>query len=166
MSKKILVADDSATIQKVVSITLANESCELVEALDSQSMFDKLAEDKYALVLLDFNLSEDMSGYDLAKTIKERSPETNIIAMLGTFDSVEEEKLQDVGINDVVVKPFESNKFIQSCRSLMADFEGGVDSPVAIDDVSNLPVEEFPSSDEEDSEDLAEGWVAKTPEIA
>lgn len=166
MSKKILVADDSATIQKVVSITLANESCELVEALDSQSMLDKLANDKYALVLLDFNLSEDVSGYDLAETIKETSPGTNIIAMLGTFDSVEEDRLEEVGINDVVVKPFESNKFIQSCRTLMANFDEGGDSSVSIDDVSNLPVEEFPSQSEEESEDLAEGWVAKTPEIA
>lgn len=170
MSKKILVADDSATIQKVVSITLANEPCELVEVLDSDTLFKKLEEDKFALVLLDFNLSEQSNGYDLAKIIKEKSPASKIIAMLGTFDSVENDMLEAAGIDDVVVKPFESNKFIQSCRHLLAASSNEVDIPTpAIDTVSNLPVEEFSSSsmeemDEED-DDLANGWIAKTPDM-
>lgn len=171
MSQKILVADDSATIQKVVSITLANEKCELVEVLDSDTMFQNIEEEYYSIVLLDFNLSETMTGYELSKKIKNLSPNTYIIGMLGTFDTVDNTLLDESGVEEVVVKPFESTKFIQSCRRLLELTANTREESLpqsTFDDVANVEVEEFSSENSDydtQEEDLAEGWVTKSPDI-
>ena len=57
MTAKILVADDSVTIQKVVKITLANDPYELEECTSEEDLFVKIKENSYDLILLDFNLS-------------------------------------------------------------------------------------------------------------
>ena len=124
MSEKILVADDSSTIQKVIQITLASHSCTLVQCLNESDLFKKIKEDTFGLILLDFNLSEDKSGYDLAKHITAAAPDTPIMVMLGTFDSIDEQQFTESGIKDRVIKPFESSQFIQKCISLLESGPG------------------------------------------
>ena len=119
MNEKILVADDSSTIQKVIQITLASMSYTLTQCLDEADLLKKIKKDSFSLILLDFNLSENKSGYELAKEIAKIAPNTPIMIMLGTFDSIDEHQLTDSGIKDRVIKPFESSKFIQKCTSLL-----------------------------------------------
>ncbi len=57
MTKKILVADDSPTIQKVISITLSEEPFEIDECLNTKDLFEYIDEEDYSLLLLDINLS-------------------------------------------------------------------------------------------------------------
>ena len=45
MTSKILVADDSLTIQKVIRITLANFSYEITECLSEESLWEKIEKD-------------------------------------------------------------------------------------------------------------------------
>lgn len=116
MSSKILVADDSLTIQKVISITLANTGFNLEESHKEEDLLRKIEKSEYDLILLDFNLSENKSGYELAKIIHERRPQSAILVMLGTFDTVDENKFSQLGIFDKIIKPFESAKFVKKCR--------------------------------------------------
>lgn len=120
MSEKILVADDSPTIQKVVGITLANTDFELSPAHSVEELFNFLESDSFDLILLDFNLSEEKDGYELSKEIREKAGTAKIIVMLGTFDSVDEGKLTEVGVSEKVIKPFESTKFIQKINDTLA----------------------------------------------
>jgi CheY-like chemotaxis protein len=162
MASKILVADDSITIQKVISITLANESVELVEAKSEDELFEKIANEKFSLVLLDFNLSESKSGYELAKHIKSSSPETRILAMLGTFDTAENDKVEEAGIDELVVKPFESSKFISKCRELASMSPVGDDfSPEQDTNLEEINVD----SSGDSSLGEADGWVTNSPDI-
>ena len=119
MSEKILVADDSTTIQKVIQITLAKMPYQLVECLDETTLDAKIKQEKYDLVLLDFTFSQNKTGYDLARELKTHAPNTPVMIMMGTFDTVDNKKIADSGIQDWVVKPFESSKFIQKCVSLI-----------------------------------------------
>ncbi|MBT3236049.1 MAG: response regulator [Bdellovibrionales bacterium] len=116
MKSKVLVADDSPTIQKVIDITLANEPCELDQALSVEQLFEQLDANHYNLVLLDFCLSEEMNGFDLAQKIFQESPGSLVVMMFGTFDSYEQSELDDIGIFDKIVKPFDGKKFIKLCR--------------------------------------------------
>ena len=50
------------------------------------------------------------------------------MALLGTFDEVDESKIKEVGIIDKIVKPFESSKFIKMCRNLLKDIQDSDDS--------------------------------------
>ncbi|MBY0414902.1 MAG: response regulator [Bdellovibrionales bacterium] len=119
MASRILVADDSLTIQKVIGITLANSGYELVECVNEEDLFKKIQSSHFDLILLDFNLSDSKSGYDLSKQINANIPSAAIIVMLGTFDSIDESQFAGCGILDKIVKPFESSKFIKKCRDVL-----------------------------------------------
>lgn len=119
MTSKILIADDSLTIQKVINITLANSGYELFECLNEEDLLKKIESNDFDLILLDFNLSDTKSGYELSKLIHSKLPEAKIMVMLGTFDTVDESQFTGNGIADKIVKPFESSKFIKRCKDLL-----------------------------------------------
>lgn len=118
MGVKILLADDSPTILKVVKIILAKEPFEVVECARDSELLDKLSKHRPQMVFLDFNFSETRTGYDLCRDIKAHHPDCKILMMYATFDTVEEGALRDSGADQHVVKPFDSNRFIFQVRGL------------------------------------------------
>lgn len=148
MTKRIIVADDSQTIQKVIKISFASKGYELIPCLSEAELFKNLSSDS-DLILLDFSLSESKSGYDLAKMIREKS-KSPILALLGTFDSVDEGAFLASGFSDKIVKPFETEKFLKKCESL---FES------SFEDVDKLI-----NQGSEESEDYS-GWDIQSPDI-
>jgi len=123
MSIKIIVADDSPTIQKVVDITLTNSSYNLIEAISLDKLTELISTEKPHLVLLDFSLDRDVNGYQISKAIKDESPLTKIIMMFGTFDEFSLENLKTFGVEGHVVKPFESKSLTSLCDKVLNDDE-------------------------------------------
>jgi DNA-binding response OmpR family regulator len=125
MNYKVLLADDSSTIQKVIKITLANEPFDLIDCKNESELFAKLDSEKPTLVLLDFTLSEGKTGYELTKQILSKKPQTSVLMLFGTFDTVDEVALKNCGAKAKIIKPFDSTKFINLCRSLISEVEQG-----------------------------------------
>jgi CheY-like chemotaxis protein len=119
MNHKVLLADDSLTIQKVIKITLANQPYDIVDCSSDDELFSKLSEVKPELVFLDFNLSEKYTGYELTSKIKAAVPSAHVLLLLGTFDTVDDAAMEKCGAADKIVKPFDSNKFIAICKRLL-----------------------------------------------
>lgn len=122
MNHKVLLADDSLTIQKVIKITLANQPYDITDASTEEELFHQLAAVQPKLVFLDFNLSEKYTGYELTAKIKSESPSTKVLLLLGTFDTVDDAAMEKCGASDKIVKPFDSNKFIAICKQLIDTF--------------------------------------------
>lgn len=118
MGVKILLADDSPTVHKVIKIILANEPYEVVECSREDELLLKIEEQHPSIVFLDFNFSENLTGYDLCSAIKNKSPETKVLMMYGTFDAIDEVMLRESGSDQHVVKPFDTNRFIYQVRAL------------------------------------------------
>lgn len=119
MNHKVLLADDSLTIQKVIKITLANQPFDIVDCVSDDELFKKLPLVQPELVFLDFNLSEKYSGYELCSKIKAAVPSARVLLLLGTFDTIDEAAMERCGASDKIVKPFDSNKFIAICKRLV-----------------------------------------------
>lgn len=156
MSFKVLVADDSLTIQKVIGITLANSGYELVECLNETDLMIKVKESQYDLILLDFNLSESKSGYDLAKAIRDYQNKSPVLVLLGTFDSIDESKFVENGITDKIVKPFESSKFIKKCKLL-------IEESLVTEEVSQPAVFEEKKTEKSFEENNLDAWTLEAP---
>ena len=90
MSTRILIVDDSTTIQKVISIMLASEPYELVQCYSEEELKSKYSDQKFNLVLLDFGFSSRKVGYELIREVHGMFPDCPILMMLGTFDNVDE----------------------------------------------------------------------------
>lgn len=122
MNHKVLLADDSLTIQKVIKITLANQPYDITDCSTEEELFHQLPIVQPKLVFLDFNLSEKYTGYELTTKIKSLSPSTKVLLLLGTFDTVDDAAMEKCGASDKIVKPFDSNKFIAICKQLIETF--------------------------------------------
>ena len=57
MTTKVLVAEDSLTVQKVINFTLESEPFNLDYCKDEEELFSKFKKGAYNLVFLDMNLS-------------------------------------------------------------------------------------------------------------
>jgi len=159
MNKKVLVADDSLTIQKVISITLANESYDLISCHNEDELLVELVK-KPDLILLDFNLSEAVTGYDLIQKILEISQHSKVLVMLGTFDNIDASLLDKLGVADRIIKPFESTKFIQKCRNILSTIEEPDSSSVFNEDFSESEEGDIVVDRDDDS-----AWSIQSPEI-
>lgn len=119
--RRVLVADDSITIQKLVNLTLAGTDFEVITALDGYDASMKVKRMKPEVVLIDAELRE-VSGADLCRTIKEEGDldETKIILMRGNITSDEAAEIQaDVTLD----KPFDSKLLLNAINNLMMEEE-------------------------------------------
>ena len=84
MGARILVADDSATIQKVVEFTLSREDVELVQARSGDEAMQKAREVKPDLMLIDHSMP-GQSGQELCGAIRQdpQLKDVPIILMAG-----------------------------------------------------------------------------------
>jgi CheY-like chemotaxis protein len=146
---KILVADDSLTIQKVIKITLANEEFELIECLKSDDINSLVETHSPDIVLLDYNLSEDKTGYELAADILEKKSTIQILMLFGTFDTIDESLMSQSGVKYKIVKPFDGTKFITLCNVMR---NGATEKEISQDE----EVEDIFADEEED-------WVMDSP---
>jgi len=118
MPKKLLLADDSITIQKVVGITFANEDYELTVVDNGADAVLKAREIKPDLILADIVMPEK-DGYEVCREIKSDQDlsSTPVILLTGTFEPFDEDKSAEVGADDYITKPFESQALVDKVKS-------------------------------------------------
>lgn len=110
MSKrKLLLADDSVTIQKVVNLTFADEGIEVISVGDGDSAMEKLAEISPDLVMADVNMP-GLNGYQVCEKIRQSESlhQTPVILLVGSFEPFDEVEAKRVGADDFLTKPFQS----------------------------------------------------------
>jgi CheY-like chemotaxis protein len=69
MAFRLLVADNSVTIQKIVSIAFENEDVEVEGVGDGQEAFDRIAKFNPDIVLADVDMP-GLNGFELSKKNK------------------------------------------------------------------------------------------------
>jgi CheY-like chemotaxis protein len=107
--KKLLLADDSITIQKVVDLTFADEGVTVLTVNNGREAIEKLSEFAPDIVLADVFMPQ-MSGYEVCEYIKQNDQLKHIPVMLlvGSFEPFDEAEARRVGANDTLTKPFQS----------------------------------------------------------
>lgn len=110
MSKrKLLLADDSITIQKVVNLTFADEGIEVISVGDGDSAMRKFDEFMPDLVMADVNMP-GLNGYEVCRIIKvtEETRHIPVILLVGSFEPFDEAEAKEAGADDFLTKPFQS----------------------------------------------------------
>jgi CheY-like chemotaxis protein len=116
----LLVADDSLTIQRVVSLTFADQPVRVVVAKDGQDAINRMTKDRPDLVLADTNMP-CVDGYELARWVRQQPHLSTVPVLLlaGVTDPVDEQRLHDSGANGVLEKPFEPSHVISRVKELL-----------------------------------------------
>ena len=121
MGSKVLLADDSVTIQKVVGIIFANEDYDLTIVATGDDAVRKAVEITPDVMLVDA-LMPGKSGYEVCREIRQnpKLSHVGILLMTGAFEVVDEEKSRLSGADEFIVKPFESQILIDATNRMIA----------------------------------------------
>lgn len=106
---KILLADDSVTIRKVVELTFADEGIDVVSVADGDAAMTAFVADQPDLVIADVNMP-GVGGYKICEIIKEDDETRHIpvILLTGSFEPFDPGEASRVGANFYFTKPFQS----------------------------------------------------------
>ncbi len=120
MTRKILLADDSVTIQKVVELTFADGDYQVQCVSNGRAAVQKIQEDRPDLLLCDVIMPE-MNGYDVAAFVKHNPTFSAIpvILLTGTFEPFDEEKARQSGADTYITKPFDSKMLVDKVDELL-----------------------------------------------
>jgi CheY-like chemotaxis protein len=120
MPKKILLADDSLTIQKVVELTFSDSDYELICVSNGQKALDRIRDDRPDLVLADVVMPEK-NGYEVCEALKSNPATARIPVMLlsGTFEPFDRDRAERIGADSIVSKPFDSQQLIAQVEALL-----------------------------------------------
>lgn len=135
--RKLLLADDSVTIQKVIELTFADEGVRVVAFSDGATAIDRLEEEAPDIVLADVFMPS-RSGYEVCEYVKHNEKLRHIPVMLlvGSFEPFDEAEARRVGADDILTKPF------QSIRRLIERVGGLVGTPPPVE--PEVPTAELP----------------------
>ncbi|MCP4241229.1 MAG: response regulator, partial [bacterium] len=121
MGKKLLLADDSVTIQKVVGISFASEDVELLIVDNGNDAVERTRAIRPDVVLADV-VMPGLNGYEVCEALQ-ADPDLRHIPVLlltGTFESFDEKRAARCGAAGHVAKPFEAQALVDRVRALLA----------------------------------------------
>jgi len=119
MTRTILLADDSVTIQKVVELTFLDEDFKVVTVGDGAEAIGRLEETRPDLVIADVHMP-GADGYEVAETVGRVLPGTPVILLVGTFEVFDADRAARAGATEHLKKPFDSQELLRRVKDLLA----------------------------------------------
>ena len=111
MEKTILIAEDSASIRKFISLALKLHGYRVILTVDGMDALEKLAQEHVDLVITDLNMP-NIDGYKLIRTIRSNPDYQDLpIIILSSLSKDEDIKEgMDAGANSYLIKPFNTKR--------------------------------------------------------
>jgi CheY-like chemotaxis protein len=122
MAPKLLLADDSITVQRVIALTFAGEGIDVVTVGDGDEAVHRIVNDQPEIVLADVSMP-GRDGYSVAEFVKrsaEHAFRTRVVLLTGAFEPVDESRTKALGVDGVLAKPFEPQMAIELVKRLLA----------------------------------------------
>ncbi|MCA9483638.1 MAG: response regulator [Nitrospina sp.] len=159
MTSKILVADDSPTIQKIVALAFENDDIEVRGVGDGQEAWRLVEDYQPDIVLADVDMP-GLSGFDLSRKIKSSAKHQGrwVILLSSDFEEFDEEAFQACAAEDHLSKPFKTEDIIKKVQNMLS----GDGIPNSLDAVE----EESPPAVQLSAEDIEEDAAAPVMELS
>ena len=122
MTKIILLADDSSNIHKVVELTFLGDDFKLESALRGDEAIEKFSELSPDIVVADVHMP-GVSGYEVCRHVKQVSPTTPVLLMVGALESFDEDAMSACGADNFLKKPFDSELLLQEVSRLTTSLD-------------------------------------------
>lgn len=118
---RLLLADDSVTIQRVIELTFAEEGIEVVSVSEGRDAIERLATEPFDIVLADVGMPGH-DGFAIAEYVSSRPDLSGmpVVLLTGAFAPVDEARVAASGAAGLLVKPFEPQMVIAKVRELLS----------------------------------------------
>ncbi len=123
MGYKILLADDSVTVQKIITLTFSDEGVDVLTVNNGDEALHRLQYLRPALVMADVSIP-GKNGYEICEFVKNHPEmkDTPVVLLVPAFEPFDEERARRIGANQHLTKPF------QSIRTLISTVKGLLES--------------------------------------
>lgn len=104
---RILLAEDSDVVAKVLGLQLKQLGCDIVRVPDGQQAVERAMTEEFDLVLMDCQMPV-LNGYEATRSIRQNSPrckEVPIVALTANVGHGEEDRCIAAGMNCLISKP-------------------------------------------------------------
>jgi CheY-like chemotaxis protein len=117
----ILVADDSVTMRRILELTFQGEDAQVTTVENGESAVRKASELTPDVVFADLSLG-GMDGYAIASAIKAQPglERTAVVVMASQKHPYDEEKGKAAGVDDHIIKPFDTQHVIDRVKQVLA----------------------------------------------
>lgn len=115
---KILVVDDDKTINMIVSNALKNNGYEVTACFNGKEALKVMEDEAFGMIITDVMMPE-MDGFTFAKAIRSNDKQIPILFMTALDDKPSKQLGYRIGIDDYVVKPFDSDLLLLRVEALL-----------------------------------------------
>lgn len=118
MSAKILVADESPTIHKIVAMAFEEEGITVKGLSRGEHVLEYMGEFQPDIVLADIHLP-GIDGYELCLQIKKSPPfgGVRVILLTSDFEDFDQRELKISQADDFISKPFKTEEILKKVKS-------------------------------------------------
>jgi two-component system chemotaxis response regulator CheY len=124
LSQPVLVVDDYKTMVRIIQNLLKSLGfSEVHGAVTGEEALAKIAENRYSLIISDWNM-EPMSGLDLLTRVRAEQDTKATPFIMVTAESKTENVVaaKRAGVNNYIVKPFNAQTLKQKMVTVLGDF--------------------------------------------
>jgi DNA-binding response OmpR family regulator len=127
---KIIVADPSPSVQKAAQLVFAEPEFRVFVFEDGTSLLESIADIRPDALLVSLTLP-GRDGYEVGRTLRSRKELETVplIGLKGTFESLDTDRNPPADYDEVVQKPFDSERLAAVVRELIARKTGPLSLP-------------------------------------
>ena len=130
MPYKIIVADASPSVQKTAALVFAEPEFRVYPFEDGAALLESVSGIQPDALLVSLTLP-GRDGYEVGRTLRSRKELENVplIGLKGTFESLDMDRNAPSDYDEVVQKPFDSERLAAVVRELIARKTGPLSLP-------------------------------------
>ena len=156
MSRRIFLADDSVTIQKVIELTFSDGDYEVQSVSNGDEALAALPKADPDFIILDVHMP-GANGYEVCRRAKQSNPGIPVLLLVGTFEPFDEGHARSCGADSILKKPFDSQELLERVEELLAARQDAPPAPIdtapaaaqpasAAAPTQEMPVASFPAA--------------------
>ena len=115
---RVLVVDDESSVLLTYRLILEQQGYEVTAAISSQEAKDAIAKQEFDLVLCDYSLEQQHTGFEVISAARAKQPKVPSILLTGyaTVETTEQARKDQIG---VMFKPIDIAEFLSSTSAAL-----------------------------------------------
>lgn len=117
---RILLAEDEEILRMLVLDTLEDEGYEIDEAVDGQEAYERLSENDYDLVILDYMMPR-MTGLEVVEKTRAvlKKKEMKMMILSAKNQQSDRERMKEAGADYFMSKPFSPQQLLETIGEIL-----------------------------------------------
>ncbi len=120
---KILIAEDTADLNRAITAVLKHEGYDVTSALDGQEAMDEIEKDSFDCIVLDIMMPKK-SGLEVLTELRSRHILTPVLLLTAKVEIDDRVTGLDAGADDYLTKPFAMKELLARLRALIRRRDG------------------------------------------